>query len=165
MCSVAQSCHTLCDTMDWSPPGSSVHGIFQARILEWVGISFSSINGRQQLKDSVTSRDRRRELSYVILNFFILWNYKFWTLSTKTHQPIWACCVLEKAERYDLMLSSNLVMDEQLPGSSDSIFLSVKSEDGGGEPSTLTSYARKKWQWFSALLLLEDKGLDYLKRS
>lgn len=44
------------------------------------------------------------------------------------------------------MLSSNLVMDEQLPGSSDSIFLSVKSEDGGGEPSTLTSYARKKWQ-------------------
>ena len=32
---VAQSCLTLCDPMDCSPPGSSVHGIFQARVLEW----------------------------------------------------------------------------------------------------------------------------------
>ena len=31
-----QSCLTLCDPMDWSPPGSSVHGILQARILEWI---------------------------------------------------------------------------------------------------------------------------------
>ena len=38
---VTQSCPTLCDPMDCSLPGSSVHGIFQARILEWVAISFS----------------------------------------------------------------------------------------------------------------------------
>ena len=38
---VAQSCPTLCDPMDCSLPGSSVHGIFQARVLEWVAISFS----------------------------------------------------------------------------------------------------------------------------
>ena len=38
---VAQSCSTLCDPMDCSPPGSSVHGIPQARILEWVAILFS----------------------------------------------------------------------------------------------------------------------------
>ena len=38
---VAQSCPTLCDPLDCSPPGSSIHGIFQARILEWVAISFS----------------------------------------------------------------------------------------------------------------------------
>ena len=38
---VAQSCLALCDTMDCSPPDSSVHGIFQARTLEWVAISFS----------------------------------------------------------------------------------------------------------------------------
>ena len=37
----AQSCPTLCNPMDCSPPGSPVHGIFQARILEWVAISFS----------------------------------------------------------------------------------------------------------------------------
>ena len=34
----AQSCLTLCNPMDDSPPGSSVHGIFQARILEWVSM-------------------------------------------------------------------------------------------------------------------------------
>ena len=39
MCSVTQSCPTLCDPMDCNPPGSSVHGIVQARTLEWVAIS------------------------------------------------------------------------------------------------------------------------------
>ena len=39
---VAQSSLTLCDTMDYSLSGFSIHGIFQARILEWVAISFSS---------------------------------------------------------------------------------------------------------------------------
>ena len=38
---VAQSCPTLCDPMDCSPPGSSIHGFLQARTLEWVAISFS----------------------------------------------------------------------------------------------------------------------------
>ena len=36
-----QSCPTLCDRMDGSPPGSSVHGIFQGRVLEWDAIAFS----------------------------------------------------------------------------------------------------------------------------
>ena len=36
-----QSCPTLCDPMDCSPPGSSVHGIFQPRVLEWGAITFS----------------------------------------------------------------------------------------------------------------------------
>ena len=39
---VSQSCPTLCDPMDCSPPGSFVHGILQARILKWVAISFSN---------------------------------------------------------------------------------------------------------------------------
>ena len=39
---VAQSCLTLCDPMDCSPPGSSVHGVLQARILEWIAIPFSN---------------------------------------------------------------------------------------------------------------------------
>ena len=39
---VAQSCLTLRDLMDCSPPGSSVHGIFQARVLEWGAIAFST---------------------------------------------------------------------------------------------------------------------------
>ena len=36
-----QSCPTLCNPIDGSPPGSSVHGSFQARLLEWVAIAFS----------------------------------------------------------------------------------------------------------------------------
>ena len=36
-----QSCPTLCDHIDGSPPGSSIHGIFQARVLEWGAIAFS----------------------------------------------------------------------------------------------------------------------------
>ena len=46
---VAQLCLTLCDPMDCSPPGSSVHGILQARILEWVAIPFS--RGSSQPRD------------------------------------------------------------------------------------------------------------------
>ena len=41
---VVQSCLTLCDPMGCILPGSSVHGVFQARILEWVAISFSREN-------------------------------------------------------------------------------------------------------------------------
>ena len=40
-----QSCPTLCDPIDGSPPGSSVHGTFQARVLEWDAIAFSSGGG------------------------------------------------------------------------------------------------------------------------
>ena len=58
VCVHAQSCPTLCNPMDCSLPGSSVHGILQARILEWVVISFS--RGSSQPRDwtyiSCTSR-------------------------------------------------------------------------------------------------------------
>ena len=53
---VAQSCSTLSDPMDRSLPGSSVHGIFQARVLEWGAIAFSSeilcISKRNESSDS-----------------------------------------------------------------------------------------------------------------
>ena len=42
-CIVAKSCPSLCDSMDCSLPGSSVHGISQARILEWIAISLSTV--------------------------------------------------------------------------------------------------------------------------
>ena len=44
---VAQPCLTLRDPMDCSPPGSSVHGIFQARVLEWGAVAFSGTNPRE----------------------------------------------------------------------------------------------------------------------
>ena len=46
---VAQACLTLCNAMDCSLPGSSVHGILQARILEWVAVPFSRVSS--QLRD------------------------------------------------------------------------------------------------------------------
>ena len=52
----AQLCPTLCDPMDNTPPGSSVHGTLQARILEWVAMPFS--------RGSSQPRDRAR-ISYV----------------------------------------------------------------------------------------------------
>ena len=63
-CEVAQSCSTLCDPMDCSPSGSSVHGILQARILEWVAISFS--RGSSQPRDRI-------QVSRIAGRRFILW--------------------------------------------------------------------------------------------
>ena len=52
---VAQSCPTLRDPMDCSPPGSSVHGIFQARVLEWGAIAFSECMKAMVVKALVLS--------------------------------------------------------------------------------------------------------------
>ena len=52
VCSVAQSCLTLCDLMDCSLPSFFVHGIFQARILEWFAVSYSRASS--QPKDQST---------------------------------------------------------------------------------------------------------------
>ena len=60
---VVQSCPTLCNPMECGSSDSSVHEIFQARILEWVAISFS--RGSFQLRD-------RTQVSWVIANFFLI---------------------------------------------------------------------------------------------
>ena len=61
---VAQSCPTLCDPMDCSLPGSYVHGIFQAKVLEWVAISFS--------RGSSWPRDRT-QISHIVGRCFTIW--------------------------------------------------------------------------------------------
>ena len=62
--SVAQSCPTLCDPMDYSPPGSSVQWNSQARILQWVAIPFSRRSSRP--------RDRT-QVSCIAGEFFTIW--------------------------------------------------------------------------------------------
>ena len=64
---VAQSYLTLCDPMDSSLPASSVHGIIQARILEWVAISFS--RGSSQPRE-------RTPVSCMAGTFFTVWATK-----------------------------------------------------------------------------------------
>ena len=61
---VTQSCPTLRDTMDCNTPGSSVHTILQARILEWVAILFS--------RESSRPRDRT-QVSLIADRFFTIW--------------------------------------------------------------------------------------------
>ena len=61
---VTPSCLTLCDPMDCRPPSSSVHGILQARILEWVAIAF--FKGSSQPKDQTW-------VSYIAGRFFTVW--------------------------------------------------------------------------------------------
>ena len=63
MC-VSQSCPTLCNPMDCSPPGSSVHGILQARILEWVAIPFSRVSFRPRDQTHVPC---------ITSSFFTIW--------------------------------------------------------------------------------------------
>ena len=61
---VTQSCPTLCDPINCIPPGSSVHGILQARILEWIVIPFS--RGSSQLRDTT-------QVSCIASRFFTIW--------------------------------------------------------------------------------------------
>ena len=55
---VAQSCPTLNNPMDCSLPGSSVHGIFQARVLEWGAIAFSNIGNKLLQRKEIIFRTR-----------------------------------------------------------------------------------------------------------
>jgi len=62
---VAQSCPTLSDPMDWSLPGSSVHGIFQARVLELGTTAFSKLKYRDlnkiKLSAAKAQHDKQKE--------------------------------------------------------------------------------------------------------
>ena len=73
---IAQSCPTLGDPVDCSLPGSSIHGIFQARVLEWVAISFSRGSSRAQngtwvscIADRCFTLWATREASLDVTNF------------------------------------------------------------------------------------------------
>ena len=60
---VAQLCLTLRDPMDCSLPGSSIHGIFQARVLEWGAIAFSGRNKATELKSCRKLKEKEKYLS------------------------------------------------------------------------------------------------------
>ena len=75
LCLVTHSHLTLCSPMDCSPPSSSVHGIFQARILEWVAISYS--------RGSSWLRDRTRVSCISCFGRQILYHYH------QSFPPIW----------------------------------------------------------------------------
>ena len=89
---VTQSCPTLCDPMDCSPPGSSVHGILQARILELAAMPFS--------RGSSQSRDWT-QVSFIAGGFFTTWATKKAPNTWKIHADIvfWHRYVLAFSKR------------------------------------------------------------------
>ena len=97
-CEVIQSCPTLCNPMDCSPPGSSLHGILQARVLEWIAISFSRgsswprdqtqvscIAGRRFTLWATRESQEAFPFPFSISSFGFLWSCCIFSL--RTHQP------------------------------------------------------------------------------
>ena len=78
MCSVVQSCPTLCGPMDCSLSGSFVHGIFQARILEWIAISSS--------KKSSGARDETLVSCISCIDRQILYHWATWEALCKCYR-------------------------------------------------------------------------------
>ena len=96
-----QSCPTLCDPMEYSLPGSSAHGILQARILEWVAITCS--------RGSSWQRDLTC-ISYITcIGMWILYHWATWEALTYTHFYIQyitnnnLLCSTEKSTQYSFM--------------------------------------------------------------
>ena len=88
---VAQSCSTLRSPMDCSPPGSSAHGIFQVRVLEWVAISFSNA-WKWKVKVKLLSRVRLLATPWTaVFGAYLPSHYvfNFWL-----HQALVAACSL-----------------------------------------------------------------------
>ena len=81
---VAQSCLTLCNPMDCSLPGSSIYGIFQAIVLEWIAISFSRGSSRPRDQTRVSRIVDRRFTVWatreVLKESWVPKNWYFWTV-------------------------------------------------------------------------------------
>ena len=85
---VAHSCLTLCNPMDYNPPGSSVHGILQARILEWIAIPFSrgSSQARNQTRVYCIAG---RLFTFIEVHIYIFFNWCSCFLQKHTQK--WTC--------------------------------------------------------------------------
>ena len=103
---VTQSCMTLCNPMDCSPPGSSVHGIFQARVLEWGAIAFSTpkmlvtvilvMPWGKQLYVSGLDLEVWRYLFFSLSPCCVAWSYIDPRLGCVNQYPLWKCSVMER---------------------------------------------------------------------
>ena len=77
---VSQSCPTLYDPMDWSPQASSIHGIFQARVLEWGAIAFSECS--LTIQQLLIFRSVSSKFPSSLLFLFIISDAKSWDVPT-----------------------------------------------------------------------------------
>ena len=145
---VVQSCPTLCDPMYCSLPGSSVHGIFQARILEWIAISFYRGSSRPR---------NGTQVSRIVSRRFTVWA----TREEKSHQRLAQICSNRAlAITVPSQLSASCLWLCQFPGITiasplDCIYiLSLKAArkfPGGPEVRTLCFHCKgngfNPWSW------------------
>ena len=82
---VAQSCPTLSDPMDCSPPGFSVHGIFQARVLEWGAIAFSDDQPKSILKSRDITLPAKVHLVKIMVFPVVVYGCEGWTVKKAEH--------------------------------------------------------------------------------
>ena len=82
---VVQSCRTLSDPMDCSLPGSSVHGIFQARVLEWGAIAFSMTNLGSILKNRDITLPTKVPLVKSMVFPVVTYGCESWTVKKAEH--------------------------------------------------------------------------------
>ena len=88
---VTQSCPTLSDPMDCSPPGSSIHGIFQARVLEWGAIAFSD-TCCYKLSNQIYSLGHTDSLSFYSNDFFLCFTFVTNCFLSSFLQPLKTPC-------------------------------------------------------------------------
>ena len=100
---VAQSCPTPSGPMDCSPPGPSIHGIFQARVLEWVAIAFSASRLRH-----IKEKGRFKPTQTPVSLSFEVKDFGFSLPGCRSHYLVWmsSLSVLHSSEEFLLHISS-----------------------------------------------------------
>ena len=87
---VAQSCPTLSNPMDCSPPGSSIHGIFQARVLEWGAIAFSACRaytGRIHCLSQRLLRSSQKDSYLLLISAVVFLLLEYFSYVEPPHTP------------------------------------------------------------------------------
>ena len=141
---VAQLCPTLCDPMDCSLPGSSVNGILQARILEWVAIPFS--RGSSQPRDPT-------QVSCSAGGFFTVWTTKQALLRMKSLQMVKPGLKLKQFNSKNAFFTS-LLCETFSRESSDSWIFKWSASDGSERNVSFWSPEDVAvwWQWSLSML-------------
>ena len=119
LCSVAQSCPSLCDLMDRSLPGSSVLGIFQTRILEWIAIFSSKGSSQLRIQNHVS------HISYIGGGFFTIFPLVYGISSCTTSLSKFGVVIFKIL---DILIGQSLGWEDLVPGSGGS------PGEGSGNP-------------------------------
>ena len=142
---VAQSCPTLCDPLNYTIPGSFVHGILQARILEWIAVPF--------FREFSQPRDQT-QVSLIAGGFFIIW-----ATSEALYMCVYVCvcvCVCVTWKKVKLLLAQSCLtlwdpMNCSSPGSSVHGISQARILEWIAIPFSRRSYQPRDQSWVSCI--------------